>query len=971
MLPDREIEAIEAPHGQSLLDTLPNEVLNRLAGLAIHLFETRFALISLADGSRTWSKAHNGAIAQQVQQIARLCANLVSGDSSAVVPDASVDPRLREHPLLAGEPTLRFVAVVPLVATDGRQLGIFSIADPKPRQLGVREVELLQGLAACARAEIEQRFALLQTRDILDGSSRALEALTRSSLLEHPDAGLNMPEILATVAHTLRVQRTSLWRLRQDGGGIVCQQLFDTSEGKYTSGMALARELAPAYFSALANNEAIVANDALLDPRTRELAPGYLEPLGISSMLDAPVFVSGRLSGVLCCEHVGPPRHWTHAERSFAVAVANLFALNVARRSQGRSEARLRTILASEPDCVMVVAPDRRVLDINPAGVRLLGARDEAQVRGHAIAQFVHPRDRQAYLELHDRAIGGASGELAFRIIRLDGTQRWLEANSAPLRQPGGKVEAVLTVTRDVSERLESQHALAERIKELRCLYQILEFTTDDTRPVSEICGDVVAVLPASLRHAQSAAARIILGEDEFRSPGWSPPSQSLARPIRSMGEDVGRVEVGYPDDLPEHDAGWNHFLAEEAELLEVVATHLGRMLHDRRIAEMLLQSERQRAIGQLTGGIAHDFNNLLQVMLGTAEELAEALADDEALRPLAEMGRTAARRGAELTSRLLAFSRQQALEPEAIDVAARAREMYSLLRRTLGEQTEIHTSSAPGLWPAMVDGRQLETALLNLCLNARDAMPEGGKLTIESGNVVLGPDDTDLDEEVIPGDYVSLAISDTGCGMTPEVVARAVDPFFTTKDVGKGSGLGLSMVYGFVKQSQGHLRIDSEVGHGTTVTLFFPRAPAAEAKVPDATPVTSNVGGHERILVVEDDELVRQHVVVQLTSMGYQVEASANGEAALKLLSERTDFDLLFSDIVMPGGMNGWQLANRARALHPWLCILLTSGYADSASALSGQPDGGLMLLTKPYRRRDLADKIREALLDRPSIKP
>jgi PAS domain S-box-containing protein len=734
--------------------------------------------------------------------------------------------------------------------------------------------------------------------------------------------------------------------------------------------MALARELAPAYFSALANNEAIAANDALLDPRTRELAPGYLEPMGITSMLDAPVFVSGRLTGVLCCEHVGPPRQWTQGERSFAVAVANLFALNVARHLQGRSETRLRTILASEPDCVMVVAPDRRVLDINPAGVRLLGARDEQQIRGQAVAQFVHPQDRQAYLELHDRAVRGDSGELAFRVMRLDGAQRWLEAVSAPLRQPGGKIEAVLSVTRDVSERLESQHALAERMKELRCLYQILEFTTDDARPVGEVCRDVAAVLPTSMRYAHSAVARVILGDDEFRSPGWSPPSQTLARPIRSMGEVMGRVEVGYPDDLPESEPGQHHFLDEEAELLEVVATHLGRMLHDRRIAEMLLQSERQRAIGQLTGGIAHDFNNLLQVMLGTADELAEGLSDDEKLRPLAEMSRTAARRGAELTSRLLAFSRQQALEPAAIDVVALLRDMDSLIQRTLGEQAEIRTSSAPGLWPAMVDRRQLETALLNLCLNARDAMPQGGELTFEAGNVVLGAADTDLDEEVIPGEYVSLAISDSGCGMTPEVAARAVDPFFTTKDVGKGSGLGLSMVYGFVKQSQGHLRINSEVGHGTTVTLFLPRAPAAETRAPDAAPVTSNVGGHERILVVEDDELVRQHVVVQLTSMGYQVEASANGEAALKLLSERTDFDLLFSDIVMPGGMNGWQLANRARALHPGLCILLTSGYSDSASALSGQPDGGLMLLTKPYRRRDLADKIREALLERPSKK-
>jgi CheY-like chemotaxis protein len=375
-----------------------------------------------------------------------------------------------------------------------------------------------------------------------------------------------------------------------------------------------------------------------------------------------------------------------------------------------------------------------------------------------------------------------------------------------------------------------------------------------------------------------------------------------------------------------------------------------------------LRQAQRLEAIGQLTGGIAHDFNNLLTIILGNAELLADSLSAEQELRLLAEMTQTAAERGAELTSRLLAFARRQALDPRATDVAALLRGMDGLLHRTLGEQVELEVIHGGGLWQAMVDAPQLESAILNLCINARDAMPGGGRLTIETRNVHLDNDYADAHAEVIPGQYLQIAVSDTGLGMAPDVLARAFEPFFTTKPVGQGSGLGLSMVFGFAKQSRGHVKIYSEPGQGTTVKLYLPRAFDGEPMTAPSEDA-AEYSGSERILVVEDDELVRTHVTAQLRDLGYRVVAVKNGPEALEALRQIADIDLLFTDVVMPGGLNGRQLAEQAVRLRPGLPVLFTSGYTENAIVHHGRLDPGVNLLNKPYRRRDLATKVRKAL--------
>ena len=374
----------------------------------------------------------------------------------------------------------------------------------------------------------------------------------------------------------------------------------------------------------------------------------------------------------------------------------------------------------------------------------------------------------------------------------------------------------------------------------------------------------------------------------------------------------------------------------------------------------LLLQSQRLDAVGQLTGGVAHDFNNTLTVITGTAEILIDNLADRPELQRIAKLIDEAASRGAELTKHLLAFARRQPLNPRNIDVNSLVLDTARLLRSTLGEHIEIGAMLGNDTEPAHIDLSQLSSALLNLAVNARDAMPDGGKLTFETGNVVLDEVYAQNNPGVLPGAYVMIAVSDTGNGIPAAVQDKVFEPFFTTKEVGRGTGLGLSMVYGFIKQSNGHIKVYSEEGHGTSIKLYLPRAAAKAEELDAAEPVE---GGTETILVVEDDAMVRRFVVAQLTALGYRTLTANNGAAALAIVDGGADFDLLFTDVIMPGGINGRQLAEAVRERRPDLKVLFTSGYSENAIIHHGRLDSGVLLLQKPYRKSELARMVRAAL--------
>lgn len=385
----------------------------------------------------------------------------------------------------------------------------------------------------------------------------------------------------------------------------------------------------------------------------------------------------------------------------------------------------------------------------------------------------------------------------------------------------------------------------------------------------------------------------------------------------------------------------------------------------ERRIIEnQLRHAQRMEAIGHLTGGIAHDFNNLLGVIIGNMDMLLESLQDNADQVELASAALSSALRGGELTRRLLAFARQQPLSARIVDLNERLYDILAMLKRTLSEGIQIRTALADGLWLTRVDPSRIEDAVLNLAINARDAMPNGGILTIETANTPLDEYYAQRYPDVTPGDYVTLSVTDTGTGMPPEVIERAIDPFFTTKEHGKGTGLGLSMVYGFSKQSGGHLNIYSEVGVGTTVRLYLPRAQSDAPDVDDKpAPRKKLPGGGESILLVEDNAALRRATARQLTILGYKVRDAETGPAGLAILDAGERFDLLFTDIGLPDNMTGFELVALARARQPQLKVLFTTGYAGTSTQNDDRYRVPAPIIRKPYRSQELAAKVRETL--------
>lgn len=571
-----------------------------------------------------------------------------------------------------------------------------------------------------------------------------------------------------------------------------------------------------------------------------------------------------------------------------------------------------------------------------------------------AWAERIHPADRPGYQLVREQALRSAAPrfELAYRLRAADGQYRAVidrarirrDEVGRPLRVAGSIVD--VTRQRDEAERL---RAVVEVAANAVYEYDVAAGTFFYSEGMEKTFGhDWSDPLPAmtrwtSLLHPEERAdisARFldfIAGADryarlEYRFRRGDGTWARVRERMIALRDETGaalRVIGGLEDVTAEHVA-----------------------------AERQRQSQKLEAIGKLTGGVAHDFNNLLTVIIGGAGFLEAEPALAEEARGLVRSIASAARRGAELTSGLLSFARQQPLSPRPLDMGAVFAEMDSLLRRTLPAYVTLETAAPPGLWLAEADPAQLNAALLNLAVNAAHAMPSGGRITMACRNwVVPGPTH---EPEVPPGDFLRIDISDTGHGMPPEVASRAFDPFFTTKPLGKGSGLGLSMVWGFARQSGGHARIASEVGKGTTVTMFLPRSHSVAAETPALSSASLARGRGEHILVVEDEPLLRRFVVAMCEKLGYRVSEADHGEQALAVLRATPEIALLFTDVVMPGSLSGKDLADRALQGFPGLRVLLTSGYAENTVLQNGRLEEGVHFLAKPYELRDLAEKLR-----------
>ncbi|HEY7843791.1 MAG TPA: PAS domain S-box protein [Bradyrhizobium sp.] len=626
-------------------------------------------------------------------------------------------------------------------------------------------------------------------------------------------------------------------------------------------------------------------------------------------------------------------------------------------RDQHKVRERLfSAVVESSNDAIITMALDGTVTGWNRAAERLFGyGADEAV--GEHISLIVPPHRRDEIDMILDHIRRGEPVE-NFETVRVhqDGRNVDVALTVSPLRSAAGDIVGASKIARDMTESKRTQTALTRESEERQRIFE----TSQDLILVTDSFGHFVQVSP-SVENILGYRTEAMIGHSavDFIHPDDLESTRQEMRAAR-RGLQVRSFEARYP-----HRDGHIVTLNWMGSWSEPVRRHffIGRDLTEKHAAEAhMRQAQKMDAVGQLTGGVAHDFNNILTVITGTIGILADAVADHPELVSIAKLIDDAAERGAQLTKHLLAFARKQPLQPVEVDVNSLILEAGKLLHPTLGEQIEISPKLAHDAWSAMVDPSQLTTAVLNLALNARDAMPRGGKLTLETGNIHLDEDYSRINTDVAPGDYVMVAVSDTGTGIPADLLEKVFDPFFTTKEVGKGTGLGLSMVFGFVKQSGGHIKIYSEEGHGTTVKLYLPRS-TGQGHAAMAQLATQVEGGDETILVVEDDALVRKYVMAQVASLGYATLEAANAAEALKIIENGAEVDLLFTDVIMPGAMNGRQLVDEALRRRPLLKTLFTSGYTENAILHHGRLDEGVLLLAKPYRKPELARMIRVAL--------
>ncbi|MDA9531716.1 CHASE3 domain-containing protein [Bradyrhizobium sp. CCBAU 25338] len=544
-------------------------------------------------------------------------------------------------------------------------------------------------------------------------------------------------------------------------------------------------------------------------------------------------------------------------------------------------------------------------------------------------------------------------------------------------RRATGELQSSLEQTQAAKAALEE--AVAERTEHLVTAHDELRLSVNVLQSTFRSMAEAVLVIDAegNVLLSNPAAERMLLHRagmnlgnlralsDVFHGDGVTPLEADELPSARVLrGEQFEELEMIV---RPHSGNTPRHLMISGRPMRDGQGNVSGAVLvyHDattsRETERQLHQSQKLDAIGKLTGGVAHDFNNMLTVISGNTETLVESLKDQPELQRTARLIDDAAERCAELIQHLLAFARRQPLEPRNVEINAAIADIAKLLRPTLGEQIQIETVLEQGAMTTHIDPSRLTNAVLNMAINARDAMPNGGKLLLETHRVVLDEAYAQANADVAPGPYIMLAVSDTGTGMSVEIQQKAFEPFFTTKEVGKGSGLGLSMVYGFVKQSGGHIKIYSEEGHGTTIKLYLPPGEGTAEVAASIAPQAE--GGAETIFVVEDDPLVRNFVTTQLQSLGYKTVAAPDSKAALELIGAGQKFDLLFTDVVIPGGMSGRELAEEVARRRPGVKVLYTSGYTDNAIIHQGKLDDGVMLLTKPYRRNQLAEMIRKAL--------
>jgi PAS domain S-box-containing protein len=638
-------------------------------------------------------------------------------------------------------------------------------------------------------------------------------------------------------------------------------------------------------------------------------------------------------------------------------------------------------ILKSSSDCIVVLDLEAHTQFVSPGGIDAMEISDVDSILGLSWLRVWQGPHKDAATHAVESARAGGVGRFQGFCPTHKGTPKWWDVVITALPGLNGEPDRLVSIGRDITEQVRDHEARASAEKRLRemneTLEQRVEERTAERDRLWNASQDILTLVDAN-------GALLAVNPAWTRILGWD------------AEEVVGRnhLDMAHPDDRRDAELTLNQAIDQRTPIVTLRCRHKdggwrwiswsasfasglvyasGRDVTAEREAaetlsatqEALRQSQKMEAVGQLTGGLAHDFNNLLAGVTGSLELIDARLGAGRFgdVGPYVAAGQASARRAAALTQRLLAFSRRQTLDPKPTDVNRLISGMEDLVRRTVGPSIQLEVVGAAGLWITRIDGSQLENALLNLCINARDAMPAGGRITIETANRWID-DVAAQTHELTPGQFLSICVTDTGTGMEPQVAERVFEPFFTTKPTGEGTGLGLSMVYGFVRQSGGQVRVYSEVGHGTTICLYLPRFSGELEDLKEAEATEARDEGHgETVLVIDDEPTVRMLMIDVLHDAGYATLQAGDGPSAMKILQSRARVDLLITDVGLPGGMNGRQVADAARVTRPALKVLFVTGYAENAVVGNGLLVPGMRVLTKPFVMTSLAGKVREMM--------
>ena len=843
------------------------------------------------------------------------------------------------------EPALSEICVPLLI--DDKAVGVIDCEDPRPAQFGQDHLEILTTVAAMTSGKLKLLEEAQQAEERAQELSRLNEQLGRE-IIERKRTEERLRKNQALIQALIQHSPVAISIKDLEGRYSFVSPAFSRYLG-VTSDDAVGRtteELLPpkAVAQLKAADQAILASGEALGPDK-----AFALEIGSSILLVTKFPIHDSQEQIVSIGTIGIDI--TEQERT--------------KEALRRNEAYLRALVEANPSSIFLKDLDRRYVTINSAYEELLGLRRE-EILGKTIAELgLFEQDYIESIEGFDEEV--LRSETAIhreqRPPLPDGRRPITMLTKFPIVGPDGTPTGIGSMETDITERKQAEERLRQseqRLRQATQLARIGYYLWDALEDRCLFCSEEHARLhglspQGYLDHAMDSAARVRLVH---------PEDQALFETAMQALRGGKPIEIEYRTLTP---TGECHHVREIAEPIfddtnrvvqEVGASQDITAL--RQVESRLAQAQKMEAVGQLTGGIAHDFNNLLAIISGNAEILADEVG---AAKPMLPAIMRAARRGSELTSRLLAFSRRQPLRPVPTYLSDLVGSVSDMLKRTLGETIQFAIRAEPDLWPAMVDPGQVENALLNLVLNARDAMPGGGKLIIACANVRLDDAFARENPDTKAGDHVLLAVTDSGTGMSAGVLDHAFEPFFTTKEVGQGSGLGLSMVYGFAKQSGGHVAIDSEEGQGTTVKLYLPRS--EEPARPAVTKQTKSLprGSGERVLLIEDDPDVRTLLVTLLKNLGYRVTEAAEAEEARALVSSETSIDVVLSDVVLPGGTSGPEFTEELRRRIPGLPVVFMSGYSAEAARRDGFLKPNSLLIQKPFGSHELALALQKAL--------